>query len=147
MQAEPQRPKAGDAALDVITLEIIQSALIAACEEMSQAMMRTAYSPIFAEGRDIQDDGEWRALAARLELDDADALIAQPEVKDALRANTDEAIRRGVYGVPTFAVGGELFWGSDTTDMLLDYLSDPTMFTRGEMARIADMPPGVERRQ
>ena len=53
MQARPQ-PFDGDAAgLDVVTLEIIQSALIAACEEMSQAMMRTAYSPIFAEGRDF----------------------------------------------------------------------------------------------
>ena len=110
------------------------------------AIIGAIFEFIFAEGRDIQDDGEWRALAARLELDDADALIAQPEVKDALRANTDEAIRRGVYGVPTFAVGEELFWGSDTTDMLLDYLADPTMFTRGEMARIADMPPGVQRR-
>ena len=41
------------AALDVVTVEIIQSALIAACEEMAEVMMRTAYSPIFAEGRDF----------------------------------------------------------------------------------------------
>lgn len=48
------QPSASMAAgLDGVTLEIIQSALIAACEEMSQAMMRTAYSPIFAEGRDF----------------------------------------------------------------------------------------------
>ncbi len=100
---------------------------------------------IFAEGRDIQSDGDWKTLAARLEIGDADALVSQPEIKSALRANTDEAIRRGVYGVPTFAVGDELFWGSDLTDMLLDYLADPKLFSRGEMARIDKLPMGVER--
>ena len=49
----PQPTGAPEADVDVVTLEIIQSALIAACEEMSQSMMRTAYSPIFAEGRDF----------------------------------------------------------------------------------------------
>lgn len=39
--------------VDLITLEIIQSALIAACQEMSEAMMQTAYSPIFSEGKDF----------------------------------------------------------------------------------------------
>ena len=50
-----------------------------------------------------------------------------------------------MYGVPTFAVRDELFWGSDLTDMLLDYLADPKLFSRGEMARIDNMPMGVER--
>ena len=100
---------------------------------------------IFAEGRDIQSDGDWKTLAARLEIDDADALVSQPEVKSALRTNTEEAVRRGVYGVPTFAVGDELFWGFDMTDMLLDYLADPQLFSRGEMARIDSLPMGVER--
>ena len=100
---------------------------------------------IFAEGRDIQSDGDWKTLAARLEIGDADALVSQPEVKSALRTNTEEAIRRGVFGVPTFVVGKELFWGSDTTDMLLDYLADPQLFSRGEMARIDSLPMGVER--
>jgi 2-hydroxychromene-2-carboxylate isomerase len=34
-------------------------------------------------------------------------------VKDRLREVTDEAAERGVIGVPTVAVGGELFWGDD----------------------------------
>ena len=109
------------------------------------AVIGAIYEFIFAEGRDVQDDAEWRALAARLEVDDPDGLVSRPEVKDALRQNTEEAVDRGVFGVPTFAVGGELFWGSNTTDMLLDYLADPKMFSRGEMERIAGMPMGVQR--
>ena len=111
------------------------------------AVIGAIFEFIFAEGRDVQDDDEWRALAARLEVDDADGLASRPEVKDELRENTEGAVRRRVYGVPTFAVSDQLFWGSDTTDMLLDYLADPTIFSRGEMARIADMPMGVERRR
>ncbi len=37
-------------------------------------------------------------------------------MKDALRAATDEAVQRGVTGVPTVAVGEELFWGDDTLE-------------------------------
>ena len=36
-----------------------------------------------------------------------------PQVKLALRAATDAAHELGVFGVPTVAVGGELFWGDD----------------------------------
>lgn len=47
---------------------------------------------------------------------DASALMAaaaSPEVKAALAANTDAAVARGVFGVPTFFVGGEMFFGKD----------------------------------
>ena len=58
-----------------------------------------------------------------LRLPDAERRIADPEVKDALRRNTDEAIARGVFGVPTLVVGDELFWGIDATQMAADYLA------------------------
>jgi 2-hydroxychromene-2-carboxylate isomerase len=110
------------------------------------ALIGAIFEFIFAEGRDIQDDDDWKELIKRLQVDDADALVSQAEVKNTLRENTEAAIRRGVYGVPTFAVRDELFWGSNMTPVLLDYLADPKLFTRGEMARIANMPMGVERR-
>jgi 2-hydroxychromene-2-carboxylate isomerase len=109
------------------------------------AIVGAIFEFIFAEGRDIQSEDGWKALALRLDVDDADALASQQQVKDALRENTEEAVRRGVYGVPTFAVGEQLFWGDNMTDMLLDYLADPALFSRGEMARIDAMPMGVER--
>ena len=109
------------------------------------AVIGAIFEFIFAEGRDIESDDDWKTLAERLEIDDADALVSQPEVKSALRENTEEAIRRGVFGVPTFVVREELFWGSDMTDMLLGYLADPKLFSRGEMARIDNLPVGVKR--
>jgi 2-hydroxychromene-2-carboxylate isomerase len=41
------------------------------------------------------------------------AAIGRPEVKDRLKAVTEEAVARGVFGAPTFFVGKEMFWGQD----------------------------------
>ncbi len=110
------------------------------------AIIGAIFEFIFAEGRDIQSDDNWKLLAERLEAEDSDALVSQQAVKDALRDNTEEAIRLGIFGVPTFAIGGELFWGVDMTDLLLEYLADPQLFSRDEMARLDRLPMGVKRR-
>ena len=36
-----------------------------------------------------------------------------PEIKAALKAQTEEAIAKGIFGAPSFTVGSELFWGND----------------------------------
>jgi 2-hydroxychromene-2-carboxylate isomerase len=46
----------------------------------------------------------------------ADLILArteEPDIKEQLRLNTEEAVRRGVFGAPTFFVGEEMFWGND----------------------------------
>ena len=73
------------------------------------------------------------------------ARIAEPEVKDALRRNTDEAIARGVFGVPTLAVGDQLFWGADATQMAADYIAAGQRWTDPEYERVAALPVGAAR--
>ncbi|MEX2482270.1 MAG: 2-hydroxychromene-2-carboxylate isomerase [Gammaproteobacteria bacterium] len=101
---------------------------------------------IWGEGGDVQTSAGLHALATRLNVDDVDALIGDDQVKATLRHNTEDALARGVYGVPTFAVAGELFWGLDTTDLLLDYLADPSLFDDPEMQRITNLPSAATRR-
>jgi 2-hydroxychromene-2-carboxylate isomerase len=101
---------------------------------------------IWGEGRDVGDPAEWAALCRRLRVDDAEALVARPEVKERLRTNTERAVAAGVYGVPTLAFGGRCFWGVDATDMARDYLDDPTLFERGELERATRLPVGAARR-
>lgn len=92
------------------------------------------------------DDAESLApVAQRLGLDAA-AAIADPIVKAQLQANFDAAVADRVFGVPTFAVDRELFWGEDATDMFVDYLRDRDAFEEGEMQRIATLPIGAARR-
>jgi 2-hydroxychromene-2-carboxylate isomerase len=82
-----------------------------AAEAYALAAMRRA----FTQGCDLSLPGEARAAAADagLDADAALAAAASPGVKLALREATQAAYDRGVLGVPTVAVGEELFWGDD----------------------------------
>lgn len=51
-----------------------------------------------------------------------------PEVKALLRSHTEQAVARGVFGVPSFEVDGKLFWGLDALPMLRDYLDGNPWF-------------------
>ena len=107
--------------------------------------VRTTFDFIWAEGRDPSDPAERTALCTRLGIGDPDAFIAAQDAKLRLRAWTDEAIAAGVFGVPTLAVGSELFWGLDAMPLAAAVLNDPGLLHRGEMARVAILPAGVER--
>lgn len=50
------------------------------------------------------------------------ALTADPEVKERLKAVTQEAVARGAFGAPTFFVGDALFWGQDRIDFVKEAL-------------------------
>lgn len=104
------------------------------------------FEAAFAQGRDLTDGAELERLGGELGLSDVHDRITSADVKDGLRANTEAAIARGVFGVPTLAIGGELFWGLDTLDMVRDYLADPKLFQTAEMQRLGTLDYGVARR-
>lgn len=108
--------------------------------------IRTAFDFIWAEGRDPSKHSERDALCERLAVRDYNALIAERQAKARLHAWTDAAISAGVFGVPTLMVGSALFWGTDAMPMAEAALDDPGLLARGEMARLATLPTGVQRR-
>ena len=71
------------------------------------------------------------------------------EIKQQLRSNTDEAIARGLFGVPSFEqADGKLFWGFDALPMLAAALQGDTWFDAGGAWDEAGRPlPGLQRRQ
>ena len=66
-------------------------------------------------------------------------------MKAQLRANTDEALEAGVYGVPTFVIDGELFWGDDMTDLFLEYVGDPALFDQPRFQGADNLTPAAVR--
>ncbi len=70
-------------------------------------------------------------------------------VKQALRAATDQAIARGVFGVPTVAVEGRLFWGVDALEMVAAFLKGDPWFEPGHWEKLAapTPTPGVQRQR
>jgi 2-hydroxychromene-2-carboxylate isomerase len=76
------------------------------------------FRQVFAAGRDMSDVDNVLIAAAACELHPNAVMkgIKTKSVKDKLRAATDEALARGVEGIPTVAVGGQLFWGDDSLE-------------------------------
>lgn len=115
--------------------------------EASADAVHEIFRFIWREGRDINAPEEWAGLARRLGVADLDARCNAPEVKSQLLQNGERALAAGVFGVPTLAIGAELFWGFDAMDMALDYIADPEKFARGEYARLDGLPVGAARKE
>ncbi len=107
-------------------------------------LVETAFDFIFAQGRDPEQ--EWPALTQALGATNVEAAVNDPEIKQRLIHNTEEAAQAGVFGVPTFLVNGQLFWGADTVDWMNAFLADPGMFERGEMRRALEIEFGSHRK-
>ena len=81
------------------------------CLDFAEAL----FAAYFTQQEDISQEGVLAAICLRLGID-AEAFltgIAQPEIKQALKTNTDEAVARGAFGSPTFFVGDDMYFGND----------------------------------
>ncbi|HEU5283847.1 MAG TPA: 2-hydroxychromene-2-carboxylate isomerase [Burkholderiales bacterium] len=123
-------------------LRLLRLAIALGCE---RDLVLRLFRFVWSEGRRPDDDADWGGLVAELGVPDADVRVGAPEVKAQLRANTDEAIARGVFGVPTLVIDDQLFWGVDATDMAFDYLGGDPLFHTAEMHRAERLPRGAER--
>ncbi len=100
---------------------------------------------VFRDGHGVDEPDAWQSLCDDVGIEGVVDRVADPSVKQALRANGDEAIARGVFGVPTLVVGNELFWGVDATDMCRDHLQGKPIFESAEMKRLEDLPQAGRR--
>ena len=82
------------------------------------------FDAMWVEDRDINSEAELGKLAAEVGLEPETALARSksPEIKQRLRANTDEALARGAFGAPALFVGDDLFWGNDRLHFVEDAL-------------------------
>jgi len=110
-----------------------------------QGAVREIFRFVWRDGRAVEGEQEWRDLYTRLGGPAADDALSRADVKAELRLNTDAAIARGLFGVPTFVCGEDVFWGEDSTTMLLRCLADPTALQSAELRRISALPVGVQR--
>lgn len=118
--------------------------LAIACDCRPEAVQRI-FRFVWRDGRLPDLPIEWAELAHDLGVPDATARIDAPEVKAELRRNTDEALSRGVFGVPTLAIGDALFFGVDAMPMAREYALRGGRFDDPEYERVARLPEGVSR--
>ena len=96
-------------------------ALIAREEGWCEDFSRAVYHANFAEDREIADAAVITDIIRSLGRDPAPALegAGSAVIKERLRAQTDDAIARGIFGAPSFTIGSELFWGNDRLEQAI----------------------------
>ena len=114
-----------------------------ACDNRREAI-RLIFESIWTGGADASDAARFSALCRQLKVD-PDRLSDAP-IKETLRKNTEDAAARGVFGVPSFVVDEEVFWGADSIPFVKAFLRDPSVLRNDEMRRVAALPIAAARK-
>jgi 2-hydroxychromene-2-carboxylate isomerase len=93
--------------------------------ERLDAYLRAVFEAIWVKGLNLNDPAVVAEVWAGAGFDPAVlmALANEADTKAALRATTEEAVARGVFGAPTMFVGDEMFFGQDRLDFVRDALA------------------------
>ncbi len=93
--------------------------------ERFEAFVAAIYTALWVNGLNLGDPAVVGDVLVKAGFDPQWilALTAQQDVKDALKATTEEAVRRGVFGAPSMFVGDELFFGQDRLDFVREALA------------------------
>jgi 2-hydroxychromene-2-carboxylate isomerase len=98
------------------------------CQENAPEMFRTYHRALFratwAEDQNVSDKSVVVEIAAGLKID-RDAFVSgigDPRLKQQLKENTAAAEAQDIFGVPSFIVDGELYWGHDRMDYVREAL-------------------------
>ena len=77
--------------------------------------VKTVFEAIWVHERNLSEPQEVRAVldSAGFDPEVYFVEIERDQIKERLRHNTDDAVARGVFGVPTFFTDGEMFFGQD----------------------------------
>lgn len=108
-------PFAANRFFPINTMRLMRGAVAAQQAGCFAEYHRVIYPAFWVESANLGEQDVIRSVLVKAGLN-ADLLLSrieEPSVKEQLRLNTDEAVRRGVFGAPTFFVGEEMFWGND----------------------------------
>lgn len=111
------------------------------------ALVERLFDAVWGGGPGVEDGAVVAAAASACGLD-GDALVARAGADDAkarLRAQTEQALRDGAFGVPTMFVDGELFWGLDSLGHVERRLRGEDPVDRTDFAQWRDLPATARR--
>ena len=99
----------------VNTLLLMRGAVAAELDGVLIPYVEAGLAAMWEEGLNMSDPDVFAAAFDKVGLD-GKALLARTQdqaIKDGLAANTESAVAHGAFGIPSFLVGGELFFGKD----------------------------------
>ncbi len=130
------------------SLEALRTAYLFRQEPQGLQLAVRLSDACWGEGRRLSDPDVLVEIVNDVGLDATRLAqrIADPAVKRGLRELTDEALSRGVFGVPTFVVDGEPFWGHDRLDHVARHLAGAGPPSSGLTEKLLARPRGVVRK-
>ncbi len=125
------------------SLDLLRLAVACGHEGMpSRWACEQIFRHVWQGGLDAGDKARLAELTQRLEpAHDPNS----SDIKNLLRRFTDEAIAHNVFGVPTFEVDGEFFWGLDALPMLKAHLLGDPWFDSDDWRSAAQLQPSISR--
>jgi 2-hydroxychromene-2-carboxylate isomerase len=113
-------PFAPNPAFPVRSITLMRAALIAQDGGVFERFHPAMWRAMWVDGANLGDTDVLGRTLANAGLDAATILKGTQDdaVKGRLKANCDEALARGAFGMPTFFVGGEMFFGNDRLDFV-----------------------------
>lgn len=129
------------------SIEALRLSLVEVSGSDQVAVIDTLWKAGWQRGLDLSDVDVLRSVLDEAGLPAATLLekMQSPAAKAALRTNTEQAVAKGVFGVPTFEVNGEIVWGNDRIDDVRDLAQGKTLFTQDEYCSLMSRPAGARR--
>ncbi len=106
------------------------------------AAVQRIFRYVWAEGH-LPEGDNFKQLLDELGIDES--RLKSSDVKAALQTNGDEAASRSIFGVPSIECGDQLFWGYDSTDMAIDYLTQNN-WPEQAISQAQNLPQGLQRK-
>ncbi len=108
----------------VNSVKAMRGCLLLEAEGKLVEFARAVFAAYWGEDKDISQDAVLEDICAGLGIDPARffAGVAEPAIKDRLRANTEELIRRGGFGSPTLFLDDDMYFGNDRLPLLREAL-------------------------
>ena len=104
----------------VNTLLLMRGAIAAKENGDLDAYVKAGLTAMWEDGKNMSDPDVFSKVMTAAGLDGAALFAAtqDPIIKSKLAENTDAAVARGVFGIPTYFVGDEMFFGKDRLDQV-----------------------------
>ena len=110
----------------ILTVPHMRGAILAQKKDILEDYMQSMFDSMWLKGLNLNDQEILTKVASESGIDPNDFAegISSDEIKDELRLNTQFAIDKGAFGVPTYFLENEIFWGIDSIKFLLESLKN-----------------------
>lgn len=110
----------------ILTVPHMRGAILAQKKDILEDYMQSMFDSMWLKGLNLNDQEILTKVASESGIDPNDFAegISSDEIKDELRVNTQFAIDKGAFGVPTYFLENEIFWGIDSIKFLLESLKN-----------------------